>query len=423
MTPAISTKSHLAVNATTILVVGFLIQFALPLVVFGSTAVGALLWVAVSFGAFILPNLLFDGRLPKSALLLITTFVFLPPAIFIGAANLANMKVDGRATADLVRSLYFLFAFIAGVKLASRPESLEKFLSQAFKWITALLLAYMCASFFMRDMIDDVELFYGKFDNVVSGRLFVPFPNPYDLALFCTLPIFYYILNKKILAALTLVAVLVATQSRTGILLFAIGLILCFITSNFSRVRTLRFALLLTALTATVLIFVVDLDNLRSTYLIANTLGLIEGQSTTLSRRFAQWSYVSDLPLLGWGTVRSSERVIENAVIYELYRTGALGIYSIFCFYILPACLALKALWLSERTTVSISFAIFVLLTVIGFSSSVFIYQPKLSLTYWFAVGALFSLISRDVMRAHAVVERVSCEDSGDVEKQKGFRQ
>lgn len=381
-------------SSTSLLVFGFLVQLSLPLVLFESTALAALIWVVVSICIFAVPCLMVAGKIRVRGLLPITIAVFLPPAIFIGISNLANLKVDARATADLVRSLYFFVAFLAGAALAKKPEVFEEFFSKNFYWTSVLLIGYLIAAFVFRDAVDDAELFFGKFDNAVGGRLFLPFPNPYDLALFCTLPIFYFILIKRLLLALALTAVLVATQSRTGIVLFAVGLLLCVVVSSQARFWSFKYSMMLFVMIAIMFLLFFDMDDLRSIYLVANTVGLFEGQSTTLSRRFAQWSYLVDLPLLGWGTVRSIDRVIENAVIYELYRTGIFGAYSILCFYFLPALLALRVLWSLGRSPVAVSLAIFVLLTIVGFGSSVFIYQPKLSLMYWFAVGALFSMTS-----------------------------
>lgn len=381
-------------SSASLLTFGFLVQFSLPLILFGSTALAALIWVIASICCFAGPCLIVAGKIEIKGLLTIAIAVFLPPAIFIGISNFSNLKVDARATADLVRSLYFFVAFLAGAGLAKRPEVFVRFFFMSLYWTSVLLIGYLVAALVFIDIVDDVELFFGKFDNAVGGRLFLPFPNPYDLALFCTLPIFYFILEKKLALALALTAVLLATQSRTGIVLFALGLLLCIVVSSQARLWSFRFSMMLLATVAITFLLFLDIDDLRSIYLVANTVGLIEGQSTTLSRRFAQWSYLVDLPLLGWGTVRSIDRVIENAVIYELYRTGILGAYSIFCFYFLPALLAMRVLWALGRNPIAVSLAIFVLLTIVGFGSSVFIYQPKLSLMYWFAVGALFSMLS-----------------------------
>jgi O-antigen ligase len=301
------------------------------------------------------------------------------------------MKVEGRATADLFRSTYFFLAFVAGTRLGSRPALLEGLFTRVFRWTLMLLLVYLIAAWALRDRVDDLELLYGKIDNVVSSRIFFPFSNPYDLALFCILPIIYFVLQKRMGLALCLIAVLIATQSRTGLLLLCLAFLICFVISRIARTRMLKFGALIFVAVVLLFILVVDLDDIRSTYLIANTIGLLEGQSTTLSRRFAQWAYLIDLPIFGWGTIRSADLVIENAVIYELYRTGLFGIYTLICFYGFPLALAARSVWSSKGNPLIVALAIFVLLTVAGFSTSVFIYQPKLSLIYWLAVGVLFA--------------------------------
>jgi hypothetical protein len=385
-----SATSRPTVLTVTLLAGGFVLQLAAPLIVGGSTGAGALTWVALSLLVFAVPALLLSGRTGNADLLVVATLVFVPPAIFIGVANFANGNFAGRDIADYFRPLYFFAAFVAGVKLARTPGAMSRLLRLALPAIAVLLLVYLVASFAARDAVDDLELLYGKIDNAVSGRLFVPFPNPYDLALFCILPLLYSLLERRALLALTFTAVLVATQSRTGILLGAFALLMCAWTSPFARQRVFRLLLPALALGLVAFMFFVDIDDIKSIYLISNTLGLFQGESTTLSRRFAQWTYLQDLPLLGWGTIRSAELVIENAIIYELYRTGILGVYSLLCFYVFPALLALRVL-ARDCEHIRIVLAIFVIVTILGFNASVFIYQPKISLLYWFATGALFA--------------------------------
>jgi hypothetical protein len=405
-------EPRLQISVVAALSLGFLAQFAMPLVAFGSTALGALLWVAVSAAIFLVPCLLLRSRAADTDWLLITLYVFLLPAIFIAISNALNGKFDGRALAELFRAPYFLLAFFAGVKLAGDRSLLKAFVARTFPWVVALLIGYLVASFVTRDFIDDVEVLYGKIENAVRARLFAPFPNPYDLALFCLLPLFYYALERKKVAALSVSAVLLATQSRTGVLLCIFGFTICALVSRFARRRTLSFALLVLSLLVALVLLVFDLEQMRSIYLISNTLGLFEGQSTTLARRFVQWSYLQDLPLLGWGTIRSVDLVIENAIIYELYRMGILGLYTLFVFYVLPAALALRVIATARNDSLQLAFGLFVLLTILGFGSSVFIYQPKMSLLYWFSVGILYSYATDQRTRSTSEVHALAVHRS-----------
>jgi hypothetical protein len=389
--PTFSADSRrLTVRLVTLLAGGFVLQLWAPLILGGSTGAGALAWVALSLLLFAIPALSLSGRIGNADVLIVATCVFLPPGIFIGVANFANGNFEGRDLADYFRAPYFFIAFLAGMKLARTPGAMNQLLARALPAIAALLVVYLAASFAARDLVDDLELLYGKIDNAVSGRLFMPFPNPYDLALFCILPLLYCFLERRALLAFLFAAVLVATQSRTGILLCGFALLICGSTSQFARRRIFRLVFPALALVLVAFMFFVDIDDIKSIYLISNTLGLFQGESTTLSRRFAQWSYLQDLPLLGWGTIRSSELVIENAIIYEVYRTGILGVYSLLCFYVFPAFLALRVL-ARDRERIRIVLAIFIIVTILGFNASVFIYQPKISLLYWAATGALFA--------------------------------
>jgi hypothetical protein len=369
---------------------GFLGQLLVPLVLAGSTAAGAVTWVLASIVLFLLPACLLTGSHAVGAIDRVAAYAFLPPAIFIGIANISNGNFEPRDVVDLFRAPYFLVAFLAGAKLASMPGLLERVLARTFPLIAAALFTYLVASFAARNAIDDLELWYGKIDNVVSARLFGPFSNPYDLALFCTFPLIYCMLAKRWALTLVFAAVLVATQSRTGIILCATGLLFCATISRNAQQGITRWVMPAIVIGAGLLVVFLDEQVLMSMYLVSNTLGLFEGHSTTLARRFAQWRFLQDLPWLGWGTVRSSELVIENAVIYEFYRTGVMGVYTLICFYAFPVILALKTLLSNGRDRVQIALAVFVILTVVGFSASVFIYQPKLSLLYWVASGALF---------------------------------
>lgn len=389
----------LRIRLSSLLAFLFLVQLVLPLVVFGSTALGAFIWVFVSFCFFILPCLLLPNKIELNGLPWVV-LAFLLPAIFVGISNFNNLKVDPRSIADLIRAPYFLAAFLAGCKLAGARELVEECFSRVFKWFLFLVILYLFGSYILRDMVDDLELLYGKIDNVVSARLFVPFPNPYDLALFCALPFFYFLFLGRMLPALGVFVVLLATQSRTGIILLAIGLIIGAATSLVVRRRMVILVLFVGVAIVTALLFIVDINMLKASYLVANTAGLLDGNSTTLSRRFAQWAYLTNVPELGFGTVRSADLVIENAIIYEVYRTGVFGLYAIALFYFLPLAIAVMAILVPGVSALVVAMAIFVILTVVGFNSSVFIYQPKLSLIYWIAVGFLYSVTSGDVRRA-----------------------
>jgi hypothetical protein len=383
--------NDLTISVATLLAMGFVLQLCVPLVVFGSTSIGALIWLFCSAILFLLPSLAIPFRTTPLPQLQVLAAIFLPPIIFIGISNAVNGKSDGRDIADIFRAVYFAIAFIAGVRVAAVPQRIEDWLLRMARLTLPLLWLYLISSFVLRNEVDNLELLFGKADNAVSARLFAPFPNPYDLALFCLLPIIYCVLTRRRYLTIGFLVVLLASQSRTGLVLLVLAISVLIVWSTRTRGPMVRFSLLIAGGILAVFAVFLDFEDIRSIYLISNSIGLVEGQSTTLARRFVQWEYLSDLPLLGWGTVTSANLVIENGLIYELYRTGITGVYTILSFYALPGLLALRTLKTQLRRPAALALAMFVLLTVIGSASSVFIYQPKLSLLYWFSCGALYS--------------------------------
>jgi hypothetical protein len=289
---------------------------------------------------------------------------------------------------DIFRNLSFIIFFLLGASVDRLKFT--TILSKILDFTTFTLFVLLLLSFGFRDIFDDLELYYGKIDNVVGGRFFFPFYNPYDLGLFLIFPFVYYFLKSNLFYLVLSVFLIVGTQSRTAIILMLFVLFLLFIRVKSVRPYVLWFVLVL----LTILLFVyinLDIDLLNNTYLFDNTLKLIQGESTTLEKRFLQWNF-SNYNILGFGVIRTDFIMIENGYLYELLKFGLFSVFSIFFYYIIPFLFSLKCLFFYKRfTALELSIAIWIIAFVIGSNANVFLYQVKLSFIYWLLVGFFLS--------------------------------
>ena len=297
---------------------------------------------------------------------------------------LKNIDVGLIDFADIFRNLSFVIFFLVGASVDRLK--FDTILSKIFDFTTLTLFVLLILSYGYRDIFDDLELFYGKIDNVVGGRFFVPFYNPYDLGLFLILPFVYYLLKRRIFHVFLTVFLIFGTQSRTAIILTILILFLLFIRVKSTRPYVLWF--LLSLLTILFIIYLnLDIDLLNNSYFFDNTVKLIEGESTTLEKRFSQWSF-SNFEILGLGLIRTDQLMIENGYLYELLKFGLFSVFSILFYYIIPLLVSLKV-WFYHKghTNLEISIAIWIIAFVIGSNANVFLYQVKLSFIYWLMLG------------------------------------
>jgi hypothetical protein len=392
-------RPTLNINRSRLLSWAFVIQLWTPLVIGGSPTLGGLVWVALSLTLFVIPGfVLFRTKLTLNHFGIIIISTFLIPSIIIGISNIVNYKSDARSTIDILRTLYFSAPFTLGIMISRNSKVCEEFIAKTINISLLSFIIYVILSYVIRNSIDNFELYYGKFDNVVSLRTFAPFANPYDLALVSVFFLLYYLSRFRLAPAYASLFLIATTQSRTGVILAIAGVLASIFSNGRLRRQTLTFGASLLLFASIAFMTIISWDDVKSLYIIANTTGLFDGSSTTLTKRYMQWENLNDLPLLGWGAITSDRIVIENGFIYEIYRCGLLGAYNIFFFYVTPSLVAAYFIIINNKNSAIFPISVFVILTLIGSWSNVFIYQPKISLIYWLLVGILYgSALKREL--------------------------
>jgi hypothetical protein len=136
-------------------------------------------------------------------------------------------------------------------------------------------------------------------------------------------------------------------------------------------------------------------------YLISNTLGLFDGGSTSLEKRFAQYGELHEVIPLGRGVLPSSSLIIENGFVFEIIKNGLFSVITISLFYLLPTVMALSVYLQREKPLVCEVASIWILACVFGSVSNVFIYPPKISSLYWIMIGLLFAYLHRNSRPAY----------------------
>ena len=299
--------------------------------------------------------------------------------------NLDGYRVFFELFRVIVFFLMFSFGFNAYLNRQQIPVKL------LLNCIFFFCILYFLANFLFRDFIDDVELLYGKIDNVVSGRLFLPFFNPYDLAMALLIPQMVFLSRHEYIKALVVAVIIFWTQSRTGIIFMFLSIFLIQL-SLLNIMTAVRNIFVLSTILIGFLAYAYIDDRFSGTYLVSNTLGLISGDSTSWTKRADQFGYLSDVPLFGYGAVPNSLLIIENGFLYEIVKNGVLSIVNIFFYYLIPLVLSVYVLCNGKEAGQKIA-AVFIVSVFFAGLFNVFIYQAKFSLLYWGAYGWLVSSI------------------------------
>lgn len=360
--------------------------FLQPLVVLGESALGNALWYILS-SLFVIYIYIVKPKYNSS---LESVRLFSAIALFvcfICSISLAvSGDISGRGMAEVIRPLFFATYFLLGYEISRSSEL--KVLS--FVRVSALLcFGYLIMDTLYSDFVDDIELYFGKFDNVVSGRLFFPFVNPYDLAIFLIIPSILSLYYRKYLYFLIFLILLIFTQSRTGLAVFMLAFALYLVKYNSSR-KLVIYIPAFFVVSLGLLTYVFTTEAFEGYYVIENTKGLFTGKSTSLSKRLDQFAHLDGLPLFGFGAVPNSLYLIENGFLFEVMKMGVLSVFTVFFYYLLPSMLAVLILVRSQGV-VPVVASIFILVNFIGSIANVFVYQPKISFLYWTSFGIAMS--------------------------------
>lgn len=369
----------------------FATQLFFPLIVFKNPGLGNFCWVALSTACFLFSAWLLLEKLTRQQIAIAQIFLLLSALSF--ASVVFAGPVDVRSLSEVIRPLVFFSALILGLTIGSNATLSAGFMAFVARLLMVYGVMYVVLSILFRNTVDDYELLYGKIDNVVSFRLFAPFANPYDMALAYTLPVLYFLITRNNFFALTCLVTLIFTQSRTGIILCTFATVALLFSGRKLNTRLLRYVLLFFAV---MVISVIQFDLLgyfSKYYLISNTLGLIDGSSTSLDKRFAQYDELGAISLLGEGALGNATLIIENGFIFEMVKNGVISIATISIYYVFPAVLAALIYLKKQRPPAYEAAAIWVAACIIGSMSNVFIYPPKISSLYWIFVGFLLGYL------------------------------
>jgi hypothetical protein len=122
-----------------------------------------------------------------------------------------------------------------------------------------------------------------------------------------------------------------------------------------------------------------------------NSIKLLSGESTTLTKRYDQWENLISMDLFGSGVIHTNVQMVENGFLYEIIKFGVFSIITLLFYYTLPVFNSILFLLKNKlfNNRVNFTFAFWIVLFVIGSAMNVFLYQVKLSFVFWFVNGFL----------------------------------
>lgn len=332
----------------------FLPTFHIHLGSMGAALVNlSIIWVLAL--TFFISRLYFRGRLVKFSLPIFSYFLIYLILIIISMLNgyiYGGVDIIIRDLFELYRPILYFLVFIFSYSLMSSLndfKSFDKFLSYVF-----LLVVLMGVNQYLR-IFDYFSLLYTKSHNVTSGRVSVPFVNPYDFAFFMTFYVLFYfykvISGRYIYFPFLMLSCLmiVLPQSRSVVGGFGLGVLLLlpfsFLLVEFTlkgfRVNkvVLRFFVFsVIALVGILLILPVIVEKLP--YLSGQFIKLLngEGLGKSASIRLGQllFSYDQSINLMvvlfGNGPAKSEMEFVESIYVYFYYRYGVVGLVVFFIF-------------------------------------------------------------------------------------------
>jgi len=368
---------------------------------------------------FFFPNAIFPNLVFNNAFILGLQVLFCTPIIFLLkkvsritaiyiffiviliifhiTSILANPQSKFVDLSDIFRNFSFLFFFVLGTSIDKVRASY--IVEELLVFIVRTLFIFLIVSYLFRDYFDDFENFYGKIDNVVGGRFFLPFYNPYDLGLFLLFPFTLFLLKRNFISFFISFLLIVGTQSRTALLLMVFILLIVFF-----RIQSVRKNIIYFIIGFIFLLFIlyinIDIDDLSKSYLIDNTQKLLVGESTTLTKRFSQWDYLNYNNLLGLGVIHTNEMMIENGYLYEFVKFGIFSLFSILFYFLIPLLLSIIKLFVfRSQNYFYLAICIWLIVFIIANNANVFLYQVKLSFLYWFIFGVFVNDFKFSVTR------------------------
>lgn len=269
----------------------------------------------------------------------------------------ANISIIQRDLYDLYKPLFYISIFTLTYLSIQDITDIKRYekLLQVFFFI---LLITAVVQFFR--FIPEILLQYTKTHNVKTGRVSVPFVNPYDYAFIVSFFAYYFIIKyiytgKKISLFLFILAtfMILSTQSRSILGSYIIGLfiILPLLVLYLNRNKIINLKLTMTTLRFLVVFFLIILLVVWLViYILKYFPYIVYGFQTILSgeklnsanTRLEQMIFAIEsasrhpmLFLFGHGPSKGVMEYVETYYTYAFYRYGIVGLFILLVFPLL----------------------------------------------------------------------------------------
>lgn len=296
------------------------------------------------------------SKIAKKYLFPIVALFFLIPISMIVGVISGGINIIERDFYELYRPLLYILIFIFSYMYFSQVERVE-YLEKVLLFVFIIVVLFGLNHVFR--VFDSLSELYTKQSNIRSGRVSIPFVNPYDYAFFMTFFIYYFLVktiyDKIYYLPLFIAAVIMflLPQSRSvavGLMLGFIGimpLLMARININYKKIKiNKRFAYFIISFIAILVLFF-----LSTAYLIDN-FGYLTGQFIRLkedgevgrsaSTRLNQFIFAVDkavtsplILIFGNGPAKDEMEYVESIYTYLFYRYGLTGLIIYFYFILI----------------------------------------------------------------------------------------
>jgi hypothetical protein len=275
----------------------------------------------------------------------------------------SNINIINRDIFELHRPVFYILVFTftyLSFRTVADFIKYEKLLQ--FSFFIFIIAAYLQ----FNHLTPEILGLYTKMHNIDSGRVSVPFHNPYDYAFIMTFFNFYFIISYiidgkkiKLLYFLISILLLLTTQSRALLSAFIFGFIIILpiviIYLNFYKFKELKLNKIIIRFNiifiSTILLGILSIALVIEyfPYIVYGFTQLIEGERlNSASERLEQLLFAIDsssknpiLFLIGHGPSKEIMQYVESYYAYGFYRYGIFGLFTLF---ILPVLLVIYLL-------------------------------------------------------------------------------
>lgn len=248
---------------------------------------------------------------------------------------------------EIYRPILFFLAYYTGYKYVLEEKVVLLKIDKYINFMVFLVIFTYLLYVIFPDMYNNFASYYTKDDNINGIRRFTSFfSNPYDTAYFINFAVVYYLrkiyLKFKLIEVIfivLLVMALLATQSRTGMILLGVNIVLInlynikFEKNMRKRIKVCIILILLFCISFGVICSNMDYILTHYSYLYYGLNSLIKNgvrETKSINTRFEQYQYVleslSTNFFIGMGVDKINKIYTESMFSLYLYRYGFLGI-------------------------------------------------------------------------------------------------